>query len=62
MGDKYDRYVCYLYSMFDEIAVDLGSLFDRFSPFGLLFPNEDAFTSVMALLNDKELQHLWAED
>ena len=45
-----------------EIAVDLGSLFDRFSPFGLLFPNEDAFTSVMALLNDKELQHLWAED
>ena len=62
MGDKFARYVCYLRSMFDEIAVDLGSLFDRFSPFGLLFPNEDAFGGLLELLNQKELEHLWAED
>ena len=37
MGDKFARYVCYLRSMFDEIAVDLGSL-DRFSPFDFCFP------------------------
>ena len=62
MGDKFARYVCYLRSMFDEIAVDLGSLFDRFSPFGLLFPNEDALGELLELLNQKELEHLWAED
>ena len=62
MGDKFARYVCYLRSMFDEIAVDLGSLFDRFSPFGLLFPNEDALGGLLELLNQNELEHLWAED
>ena len=62
MGDKFARYVCYLRSMFDEISVDLGSLFDRFSPFGLLFPNEDALGGLLELLNQKELEHLWAED
>ena len=44
LGDQYERYKGFLFCVFDEIAVDLGILFDRFSPFGLLFPREPALT------------------
>ena len=42
LGEHYDRYRTYLYCIFDEIAIDLGVLFDRFSTLGLLFPREPA--------------------
>src|SRR6266496_1836537 len=37
LGDTYCRYRRYLFCLFDELAVDLGVLFDRSSPQGLLF-------------------------
>jgi hypothetical protein len=42
LGDTYHRYRRYLFCLFDELAIDLGALFDRRSPQALLFPREPA--------------------
>ena len=62
LGDRYDRYCSYIFCVFDEIAVDLGILFDRFSPFGLLFPREATLNDLVEILTIEGLKHLWAED
>jgi len=62
LGDTYDRYRVFLYCLFDELSLDLGVLFDRYSPYGLLFPRETALKELFELLNQAELKHLWAED
>ncbi|MHB1308129.1 MAG: BREX-1 system adenine-specific DNA-methyltransferase PglX [Limisphaerales bacterium] len=62
LGDSYHRYRRYLFCLFDELAVDLGVLFERRSPFGLLFPRERALLELLDLLNAPELDALWSED
>jgi hypothetical protein len=62
LGETGDAYRCYLFSVFDELALDLAVLFDRFSPLGRLFPRESALLDLLKLLNDPELTDLWAED
>jgi hypothetical protein len=62
LGDAYHRYRRYLFCLFDELAVDLGVLFDRRLPSGLLFPREKALLDLLDLLNAPELEALWAED
>jgi hypothetical protein len=62
LGETGDTYRCYLFSIFDEFALDLKVLFDRFSPQGRLFPRETVLLDLLKLLNDPELAHLWAED
>lgn len=62
LGAIYDRYRVFLQCVFDEISVDLGILFDRFSPFGLLFPREPALLEVFKVLNDSELKEVWKDD
>ena len=62
LGDTYARYKTYLLCLFDEIAIDLRVIFYRYSSLGLLFPREDALLSLLELLNDPEIQPLWAED
>ena len=62
LGDTYARYKTYLLCLFDEIAVDLGVLFDRYSPMGLLFPREDCLMALLEVLDGPEIQPLWAED
>jgi hypothetical protein len=62
LGGAYERYVTFLHGMFDELSLDLGVLFDRWSPFGLLFPREPALLKFFDLLNDPELKPLWKED
>jgi hypothetical protein len=62
LGEMYDRYRRYLFCLFDELAVDLGVLFDRRSPSGLLFPREACLLKLLALLNAPDLEALWAED
>lgn len=62
LGDQYARYRTFLFSVFDEISVDLGILFDRFSSMGLLFPRERALHDLFAILNRKELSSVWTED
>lgn len=62
LGGAYDRYRVYLERLFDELALDLGVLFDRFSPLGLLFPREATLQEFLQLLNAPELKPLWSED
>lgn len=62
LGETGETYRCYLFSIFDEFALDLKVLFDRFSPQGRLFPRETSLLDLLKLLNDSELAHLWAED
>lgn len=62
LGETGDAYKSYLFSIFDELAVDLKVLFDRFSPTGLLFPKETVMLELLALVNDREIEPLWSED
>ena len=62
LGDTGDVYRTYLFSLFDEFSLDLKVLFDRFSPFGRLFPREKALLDLLALINHHEIESLWAED
>jgi len=61
-GTTYERYRLYLELVFDEVAVDLGVLFDRHTLQGLLFPRENALEAVLETINATELAHIWAED
>ncbi len=62
LGAAYERYRVFLLAMFDEMAVDLGVLFDRRSPYGLLLPRENVLLEVFQLLNAPEVKPLWKED
>ncbi|WP_121969233.1 SAM-dependent methyltransferase [Leptolyngbya sp. BC1307] len=62
LGETGDAYRCYLFSLFDEFALDLAVLFDRFSPMGRLFPREATLLALLELMNDEEISPLWAED
>jgi hypothetical protein len=62
LGDTYHRYRRYLLCLFEELAVDLGALFDSRSPAGLLFLREPALLQLLRLLNAPDLEALWAED
>jgi len=62
LGGTGDAYRTYLFSLFDEFAVDLPVLFDRFSPEGRLFPRENALLALLDMMNAPEIAPLWAED
>ncbi|SEA76164.1 Eco57I restriction-modification methylase domain-containing protein [Variovorax sp. YR216] len=62
LGETGDAYRTYLFSVFDELAEDLPGLFNRFAPQGRLFPREAALLAVLKLVNDPEIDPLWAED
>src|SRR5207249_2487197 len=61
-GTRGETYRIFLEHMFDEMAVDLGVLFDRRAPQSLVFPRERCLEEVLSLLNSQELTHLWKED
>lgn len=69
----FNRYVAYIQSVFDELSVELPSIFNRFSPYGLIFPDETAMFALFDLINDEQLTasqdaqtgetlNLWQED
>jgi hypothetical protein len=62
LGEAFHRYRRYLFCLFDELAIDLGSLFDSRSPHALLFPRESALMALLDLLNAADLEPLWEED
>ena len=62
LGEIYSRYLQYIHCLFNELAIDLGALFDLKSPQGLLFPRENCLISVLELFNSPDLEALWAED
>lgn len=62
LGSRYETYRVFVESMFDELAVDLGVLFDRTTPQSTIFPSDRVLTDVFDLLNDATLQRIWTED
>jgi hypothetical protein len=62
LGDSGDAYQCFLFSVFDEFVAELPQLFDRYLPQGRLFPRDTALLDLLVLINDPELESLWAED
>jgi hypothetical protein len=55
LGETGDAYRVYLFSIFDEFAVDLPVLFDRFSPEGRLFPREATLLVLLAEINHSDI-------
>jgi len=62
LGETGEAYRTFLFSLFDEFAIDLPALFDRHAAQGRLFPREPALLAVLEALNHHETQPLWAED
>jgi hypothetical protein len=62
LGTRYETYRVFLDGIFDELARDLGVLFDRTTPQSALFPSERCLGEVLAELNEPALGHLWAAD
>lgn len=58
---KYNRYKWYLHSIFDELSVELPAVFDRFSPYGLVFPDENTLLRLLDLTNDTQLSEWYDE-
>jgi len=58
---KYNRYKWYLHSIFDELSVELPAVFDRFSPYGLVFPDENTLLRLLDLINDTQLSEWYDE-
>ena len=62
LGETGQTYQHYLFSVFDELSLDLAVLFDRYSSQGRLFPRETVLLELLGLINHAELEVLWAED
>jgi hypothetical protein len=71
-AEEYVRYKWYIYAIFDELSLDLPSIFDRFSPYALIFPAEKAMRSLLHIINNEDVKmhreegmqpiNLWKED
>ena len=62
LGARYDAYRVFIECLFDELALDLGVLFERLTPQSSVFPTERCMEDVLAELNKSELTSLWTED
>ena len=60
-ANKYQRYKWYLQSIFDELSIELPAVFDRYSPYGLVFPDESTLLSLLDLINDEQLSAWYDE-
>lgn len=55
VGNLFTRYKWYIYSIFDELSVELPAVFDRFSPYCLVFPDETTLLALLDLINAENL-------
>ena len=62
LGSRATTYRTFLEMMFDELAVDLGVLFDRAAPQSLVFASERCLERVLEVLNESTLVHVWQDD
>lgn len=71
-AEVFERYTWFLKANFDELAIDLPAVFDRFSPYALLFPSEKVLLELLKIIDDEDLSiyreeglqpmNLWDED
>jgi len=64
LGNRYQTYRAFLEGLYDEMALDLGALFDRRTPHSQVFPSEATLNDVLVLLNDPALtaRDIWQHD
>lgn len=55
VGTRYERYCWYIQSLYDELSIELPSVFDRYSPYGLMWPDETTLTKLFDLINNENL-------
>lgn len=60
-AEQFVRYTWYIKAVFDEMAIDLPAVFDRFSPYALLFPSEKVLLELLDIINDEDL-HIFREE
>ncbi len=71
-AEQFLRYTWYIKAVCDELAIDLPAVFDRFSPYALLFPSENVVLELLEIINaekfsiyrepGKQPVNLWTED
>lgn len=61
VGSQYLRYKWYLSSIYDELSVELPAVFDRYSQFCLVFPDETTLQNLLALINAETLTAFYDE-
>ena len=62
LGTRHAAYRVFLECLFDELALDLGVLFDRTTPQSVIFPGEQCLADVLVELNKEVFAHLWVAD
>lgn len=55
VGTVFERYTWYLYSIFDELSVELPAVFNRYSPYGLIWFDEMTLKRFFELINAEDL-------
>lgn len=55
IGSQYHRYHIFLMSIFDELSIEMPSIFNRYSPYGLVFPDENTLMALLALINAEDM-------
>lgn len=61
VGTRYERYCWYIQSLYDELSIELPSVFDRYSPYGLMWPDEATLTKLFELINNENLTAFYDE-
>jgi hypothetical protein len=62
-GDVPDGgYRLYLECLYDDLAVELGVLFDRNNSQSIIFPSDNCLKNISEILNAEELAPVWAAD
>jgi len=62
LGSIHETYRIFLECMMDELALDLGVLFDRTNPQSAVFPTDRCLKEILDHLNDPDLAFVWSED
>lgn len=60
-GSRYERYRWYIQSLYDELSIELPAVFDRYSPYGLMWPDETTLTKLFELINNENLTAFYDE-
>ena len=61
VGSRYERYRWYIQSLYDELSIELPSVFDRNSPYGLMWPDETTLTKLFEWINNENLTAFYDE-
>lgn len=55
VGTSFERYTWFIFSVFDELSIELPAVFNRFSPYGLLWFDEMTLLKFFDLINAEDL-------